>query len=436
MDLTIRKATVRRIVAVVLLLAISSIVPTLIQGPIENTLDATSIARSASVQYWLVGVYGFAAGILLLKLREHANRQTILNARVIFLLPLAAICSIAWSVQPAVTAQRAMGVVGSVLVGIVVGLLVRNERDLVVLILILTTVVAGVSLVLGGIYPEFAYQGGTLHSPARHLRGVAGHKNALGHIAALGVAVWILSRGSEGLFLRALGVGVTGLALLLSGSTGATLALAAGLAVGLALDRVSAANSTSTWIPKLTGSAIVVSGLLLPLAMTGGFGPEPGRFGPDPAGIQMNGRLEIWSLSLDRFAQRPILGEGFGLWADLFSQASPLWPSIRSAPTTAHNAYLELGIGLGVLGLAVLLYLAVVALIKTGQGSRHRVLRGIVLLLLFSGIAESSIVRAHSWMLALLVCIVVMRCQPRVVHFESSRYAAALSNTKTTPGPR
>ena len=71
-----------------------------------------------------------------------------------------------------------------------------------------------------------------------------------------------------------------------------------------------------------------------------------------------DGRWCAWSATLKMVAERPIVGQGFGTFSDAFPQyRDPDCLGTRGAWTRAHNSYLELLAGMGLVGGLILLAL-------------------------------------------------------------------------------
>jgi exopolysaccharide production protein ExoQ len=85
----------------------------------------------------------------------------------------------------------------------------------------------------------------------------------------------------------------------------------------------------------------------------------------------LTGRTELWDLLLAAVGERPWLGYGYGAFWETTATSRAIWESIQWNPGSAHNGYVELLLGLGVVGPIVImcsvlvsLKTAVVALIK------------------------------------------------------------------------
>lgn len=164
---------------------------------------------------------------------------------------------------------------------------------------------------------------------ADRLQGVLPHPNSLGWIAALATIFELYTRRKLWLAYGMLSV----LAMLLTGSRTASLALLAGLVTGTAWllsrrSRLLGAISL-TWSPflfLLSMLAIVAAGI---------------------TAESFNGRIDTWSMALESFSENFILGSGPAAFLSDESGTS-------SVPY-AHNQFLHTAAEMGVLGLVALL---------------------------------------------------------------------------------
>jgi O-antigen ligase len=188
------------------------------------------------------------------------------------------------------------------------------------------------------------------------------------------------------------GVAAMVLALLLSRSRLGVLALLAASAIVLGLDRMLRASRR---VSEKRGKSRRMSVLLLATALAAlvaaafiGLEPLIERFGRVSTDFR-NGRLPLWSAAATMFADRPLVGHGWGAYGNLLS-------SYRSEPTGfmylhAHNEYLEVAADAGIVGLIVLMvFLAlfvrrlVTALLTPMSEEAHSVVIGL-------GIAMTSV---------------------------------------------
>jgi O-antigen ligase len=172
--------------------------------------------------------------------------------------------------------------------------------------------------------PLDPYQGSLLKEPV-------GYANALGLLMAIGVvlALGLLGDVSERALRCALlgSAGACGLALGLTSSRGAYLALIAGLVV-LATCHVR--------------SRIVLAGIALVAAIFAALVVSRASLGDRPS---------YWGVAVADAADHALLGSGAGSFDDVWLERRPIPAYVRDA----HSLYLETAAELGVVGLALLL---------------------------------------------------------------------------------
>jgi O-antigen ligase len=66
-------------------------------------------------------------------------------------------------------------------------------------------------------------------------------------------------------------------------------------------------------------------------------------------------RLELWQLVADKIRERPWLGYGYGaFWLGEAGPSSHIWSRIDWKPPSAHNGLLDVALGIGAIGLALM----------------------------------------------------------------------------------
>ena len=168
------------------------------------------------------------------------------------------------------------------------------------------------------------YQGGLLKEPV-------GYANALGLLVALGVVLalglmWEL-HGRSARLLLAGAAGVSLVALALTSSRGALLALLVGLVV-LAVCRVASRRIVASL-------AIGVLALVIVALPRASFGDRP----------------SYWHVAVADASDHALLGSGVGSFDDIWLERRPSPAFVRDA----HSLYLETAAELGAVGLALLL---------------------------------------------------------------------------------
>jgi O-antigen ligase/tetratricopeptide (TPR) repeat protein len=112
------------------------------------------------------------------------------------------------------------------------------------------------------------------------------------------------------------------------------------------------ANGVRAWVPRLGLAALAVAALSLALIGSAGRGLVDTRIDQSAAGgLGFWFRAHIWHDTLRMFRDYPLLGVGFGSWAEVFPhyRTGP-WPPMLLR--NAHNDYIETAAELGILGVA------------------------------------------------------------------------------------
>ena len=205
-------------------------------------------------------------------------------------------------------------------------------------------------------FPQVTWQEPSVEETVFRLQGFASNSNNFGRISAililLGLGSFKLSYTPKIEFLLSFFVGVSGL--LLSGCrTGLIAAICACFLVSLRYYQFSR---------LILGSIFIV----FPFAMVAfayGFDinllfKAISRTGLESEIFTLTGRTEIWSSALDLIRQHPLLGWGYNGTEERL--ALSMEEAFNGSPVNAHQMFLQLILGFGVIGLipAILLFLS------------------------------------------------------------------------------
>ncbi len=276
---------------------------------------------------------------------------------------------------------------------------------LVPMLWVYALVLAG-CLAYGKLVPTvaFTYEWG---DPVPRFRGVFGEPAQLGIVGGLTIGLSILVRTWWIVRIPAF--------------------FAGGLCVYLTFSRtfwiaVPAALAATAWIykPKLrvamaaAGAVVLMMGALFMDAIV----KEESRTLRAESLTNMSGRTEIWSVALEKFQERPILGYGFTVGADAMMSSAVIQGLKKQSGSTGqfvntptlHNGYVQVMLDSGVLGFV--LYCAIVfgAVIQLWRNDRRKRYAAVMYVLVFSmvgNIGETYIfgaAQSHQvvyWMLAI-----------------------------------
>jgi exopolysaccharide production protein ExoQ len=293
---------------------------------------------------WLLVYVTF---LLLVYIRWREVLATALRGKLILLLVAIVAASVLWSTAPEVTVRRSGALTMTTLVGIYIA-----ARFTVLYQLKLLAGVFALSAVLSLLFVFSFPQYGLGTGPnAGAWEGIFLQKNVLGRYMAFGAMVFFLL--AAGRYIpRPLGWAGFGLMLVLvffSASTTALMSLlvfAIVVAFFLNFRRIFESGRRLFFVLSgLVGAAFVMVFLNLS-AVLGVFGKN----------ITLTGRSGLWNVLIVNIERRPLLGFGYGgFWLGGEGPSERVWRAIPWQPTHAHNGFLELMLGVGLVGLVVFL---------------------------------------------------------------------------------
>jgi exopolysaccharide production protein ExoQ len=330
---------------------------------------------------------------------------------LIYAWPMLALCGFAflsayWSDDPSIVVRRA----GTATISTLFGVYLAARGDFAELIAALVKVyalAAVASFVAIVALPQAATVTGEYYTHA--WRGAFTDKNELGMACGeaimLAVYAW---RGRYGPRWLAGGT-IAAYLVLLYGSQSKTpivfmmAALYAALIV-MALRRRSAAG-------LVTGYALLVTGIVVGAILAMTWQDVLLALGRDPT---FTNRTRIWQLVLEYIDRRPWFGYGFGaFWREQNEDAQVLWVALGFKTPHAHNSWLEMVLGIGVVGtgLAVLGWLVAIYRTLRVAAAPHAEHVAFCLAFLaaifFENLSEYEFFRPGRLMWALFVAIVV-----------------------------
>jgi exopolysaccharide production protein ExoQ len=372
----------------------------------------------------IIVVFVTLAVIELARSRESLGRPPVLLVATLALM----IASIAWSAYPGASALGVVATLATTTYAIflascftwpeLMDALARALRAVLALSLLFELVVAvfvrGPVLPLWVDYSELEkiplafYWSRDLLFEGGRIQGIVGNANILAMAALLSLIAEVARVATErstraGFAFWAL-VGVATLALTRS-STVFVAALAVAVVVGAAwfARRGSGRRRVATAVGLLGVGAIAAAGAV---AFRG---PLLGLLGRSE---DLTNRLDIWATVIDLAGQRPVAGWGWiGYWAPWVEPFDDLVVIKGVTYLQAHNAWLDVALQLGVLGLVVFGLLVLTTTLRSWvfaiDGPRDAALVPIALLvaILVQGLAESRLLIEIGWALLVLVSV-------------------------------
>ncbi|WP_322814961.1 O-antigen ligase family protein [Chloroflexus sp.] len=321
----------------------------------NKTLGNIDPVEGDPVQRLLLGLAYMGIGLLVF----HPRRAGQLGRKGWLLWALVgwALLSTLWSAAPEITLRRSLAAVLGLLYGLLLAVRYRPEEVLRMLGTALAIVVVA-SLIAVVMVPDWAIMGFP-HEGA--WQGVLYHKNALGRLCALALAVfWVLARAERScrsVFWR---VAMLIAGILVLGSRSATgLILALALPAGWWLLR--AWSRLPGLLRPAAGSlamAVFIPGLLVLPNIVESVLEFLGR------DLTLTGRTPLWLASIPLALERPLLGYGYGaFWLGERGPSAAVWAVTWDA-SHAHNGYLDLWLELGLIGAGLAFVLVVLTMVR------------------------------------------------------------------------
>ncbi len=372
----------------------------------------------------IIVVFVALAMIELVRSRVDVRRLPILLLATLALMTL----SIAWSAYPGASALGVVATLATTNYAVflatcftwaeLVDALARAMRIVLVLSLLFELVVA--VFVRGPVLPlwvdhssleeipkAFYWSRDVLFDGGR-IQGIVGNANILAMAALLSliaeIARRVAGRGTRGGFIIGVGLAVGVLALTRS----STVIIAAAIVAVICL---------AAWFARRGSGARRIATAVGLLALTAGAavaavlfrGPLLGLLGKSS---DLTNRLDIWAIVVDLANQRPVAGWGWiSYWAPWVEPYNDLVVIKGVTYLQAHNAWLDIYLQLGILGLVVVGLLMLTTIVRTWSyaldGPRDSALVPMALLVavLVQGLAESRLLIEVGWAILVLVSI-------------------------------
>ena len=259
--------------------------------------------------------------------------------RWILLLLLLALASTLWSVDSAETFRRALGLAGTTMAGLFIGIRYKPRQQIRILALCIG-IAAVASLAAGLFFP------GLGRTPDGAWQGVFYLKNALARVMTLGVVCFaflaIGQRRNRIIYISMMVL--CGLLILLAKS-------ATGIVVCAAMLVLLPFRRTLRW-PNRRPAAAIVALVLVSVSLIA-WNNHDAILSMLSRDSSLTGRLPLWHEVKLEILDRPMLGSGFAaFWTT--PQADRYRDILGWDAPNAHNGFLDTALGLGCIGLAVL----------------------------------------------------------------------------------
>lgn len=303
----------------------------------------------AWVRATFLAMYALATLALIITIGTGRARPASWRIAPIATLGFAAVVSVYWSVSPDPTAWRSTLFVGSLIAGIYLAL-----RFDVPTLTILTAAACLAGVLAGTAMVVLRPSEGLMHRDGAYWAGIYFNRNSFAPVCAVAVlslGVVAVAESGRARVVAIGGVLLSGFALVQTESRSAIAAL---VVCGCAAFVAAAAQfARRRGMPAGTAGLIcggfVTLGVLTSVAL---FGPIIRAIGIDPT---LDNRTPLWNFVWMEIGLRRFRGYGFyAYWADPKSLTRAIgW--LNWSPPTAHNGFLETGLGLGIPAMATLL---------------------------------------------------------------------------------
>lgn len=289
-------------------------------------------------------------------LRARAILKSFWRLSPVYLLMALTLCSVVWSIAPDMTLRRVVAVLMTVLFGLFLGL--RGDwRESLQYVGLACIIVAFGNMFLALVLPSIGVDN-VVHEGA--WKGLTVEKNAMGGDMARAALIFMALVHID---LKNRVVWLIGLALSICcvlGSTSTTALL--GIMIPGAFFAVYLVGTRSIFASLSMVYASVVGAGLIVCAIV--FFPEAiaDILGKD---VTLTGRTDIWALVGQRISDKMWTGYGLGaFWVDPYGPSLIILYYLDWIVPSAHNAWLEMGLDLGLPGIVLLTAITVLALLR------------------------------------------------------------------------
>jgi exopolysaccharide production protein ExoQ len=287
-----------------------------------------------------------------------------LRAPMVVFLSVLCVFSVLWSVAPQDTARRCLAIVLSTWFGLYLGARFRQAQYLRLLAVALGVV--ALSSLAFALWPGWHLGVVPLSDEmAGSWRGIYMHKNSLGR--HMGLALLVLAAIVP---RHQFGRAYIWLAFLLVG----TLLVLSRSATALFASLMAAATYAIIVVVRLRSNHRAILALVMvcaiPLAIAVCFNLDSifRLFGRDAT---LSGRTNVWDLVWEFIQNRYWFGYGYqAFWVDPDGPATQLWQELKWNAPEAHNGFLEIWLGLGMIGLIAIALSLATNFILAGRAAR------------------------------------------------------------------
>ncbi|MFE5409103.1 O-antigen ligase family protein [Microbacterium sp. NPDC056569] len=379
-----------------------------------TVFSAHAIERTAGRVTYVTIVAGLCVlgvAVMVARRRELSLLRLVPTTVVVFVAW--ALASIFWSEDPATSFWSWVSMAALAFLAVVIGH-VRDTLQTVRALGDVLRVLLAVSLaleVLSGILLDIPFTFLGIQGRIAELgpvQGIFGTRNLLGFVAVMALITFLIEYRTQSVRPGVSVVSVVlagGLAALSDSPTVVVLALGVGLAVG-ALALVRHARPERRAGLQLALGALVVIGVFV------GYTARHPIIALLGAGTDFSMRVELWNYMVDLLRQNPVQGFGwFGVWDQGQYPFNAINYWLRTDHATGLNAYFDVALQLGWVGLVLFLALGALALGRSWlvAGERRSVVYAwtplILVTLLIDSMFESFTLTGLGWLMLVLCAV-------------------------------
>ena len=294
--------------------------------------------------------------------QSHAIMEAVRSNKLLIALVFLALFSAAWSADPGLTLRRSIALLATTLFGVDFAVRYSIREQLRLLAIALGGVVL-LSVIVQVFFPGQIPTVDMLYPDA--WVGLFGQKNEFGRIIVLATLVILTAvRKSVGGILIAVLALLSALGLIIEAESMTSFVALVGMILVLRFAPTLRWNAGIRRAIQVFCTVITLPTLYLLIhyrdAVTGLMGRN----------ASLTGRVKIWGLSVASIALKPILGYGYSAFWPASPEAMRIDVAINWTVPHAHNAYIELALELGLVGLALYGAAYVVALRRAARYMR------------------------------------------------------------------
>jgi O-antigen ligase len=380
-------------------------------GAVFSAFAIDKIAGRVTYVTIIVGLCVLGVGMLI------ARRHEISLVR---LVPTTVVLFVAWAFASVFWSQDASGslwswitTAGLALLAVTIGHVrdtLQTARALGDVMRVLLSISLGVE-VLAGVLLDMPFRFLGIQGNIAQLgpiQGIFGTRNMLGFVAVIALITFLIEYRTQSVRVGVSVFSVVlagGLAALSDSPTVLVLAVAVGLAVG-ALALVRHARPEGRSALQWTLGGIVVAGLAI------GYAARHPIIALLGAGSDFAMRVNLWNTMVDYLRTKPVQGWGwFGAWNQSEFPFSAINYTLRTSHATGLNAYFDVLLQLGWIGLVLFTAMAGVALVRSwlDASERRSVIYAwtplVLVALLVDSMFESFTLSGFGWLLLVLCAV-------------------------------